>query len=604
MSFLEELKRRNIFRVAVAYLIVAWLLIQVGATLEPAMHLPDWVDSVLAFFLLLGFPVAMFFAWAYELTPQGLKRDVPVNTDESVHSSTGRQLDRVIIVVLVLAVGYFLLERYMTSPAVVETTGEETHQLDIDSQQVTGDTTLQSELPLKSIAVLPFVNMSSDPEQEYFSDGISEELINLLAKIPELRVISRSSAFSYKGKEIKLKEVARELNVGHILEGSVRKAGNRVRITAQLIDAHTDIHLWSETYDRTLDDIFAVQDEVAAAVVRHLHLALIGEPPRTKHINPQAYTLFLQARQIVFLSQDENLPRAEALLKQALVIDPDYVDALILLFDVTSDEALAAEAFEKADALDPDNAKIKAMMAVEYFNQAKNLEEKAHFLSDAARLLEGAAAIDPYEPLVLFNSARLADSLGKKELATRLGEYIAMRDPLYFWAQLNLASNYFVTGRIEEAVAQFEIALSLNSTKGAVQWKYGLAKLVAGEPEGALKAFQEEKGFIYRTHGLALAYHDLGREAESAAAIQTLLLTEVEVWPWGLARAYAWIGDADQAFFYLNVSVENGPITPGLELHPLFHKLHTDSRWLPFLRSVEQKFEQLAAIEFSVQVPR
>jgi TolB-like protein/Tfp pilus assembly protein PilF len=519
-----------------------------------------------------------------------LKKDKDVDRSQSIALQTGRKLDRAIMVVLAIALAYFAFDKFVLDP------DRDQSKIEIARQEGRTEAIVDS-FEDKSIAVLPFVNMSDDANNEYFSDGISEELLNLLSKIPEMRVISRSSAFSFKDKEISIPAIAAQLNVAYILEGSVRKVGNQVRITAQLIEAFSDTHLWSNTYDRTLDDIFAVQDEVAAEVVKHLQLVLIGETPSTKPINPQAYTLFLQARQIRVMHQDQDLPRAEILLKQALEIDPEYVDALILLSDVASEDALAADARAKAITLDPDNAKIKAVMAERLFDQSEKM-------AVAARLLEEAAAIDPYEPLVLFNSARLANYLGQTDLAIRLGEYIAVRDPLFFWSQLNLAEDYFVAGRVEEALAQFEIALSLNTTEGAVQWKYGLAKLVAGDPEGALETFLLEEEPIYRTQGLMLAYHDLGREAESEAALNKLLLTEVEVWPWGLARAYAWTGDADLAFFYLKAALENGRNMARLATHPLFQKLHTDSRWLPFLQFVEQTQEQLASIEFSVQVPK
>ena len=234
MSLFNELKRRNVFRVAAAYVVVAWLAI--------------------------GFIPSLIFAWAFEITPEGLKKDSDVDRSRSISPQTGKKLDRIIMVVLALALGFFAFDKFVLSETREASIAEEARQEGRSEALVEsyGD---------KSIAVLPFVNMSEDADNEYFSDGISEELLNLLAKIPELRVISRSSAFFFKGKDIKITDVARELNVVHILEGSVRKAGKQVRITAQLIDAHSDTHLWSETYDRELDDIFAIQDEIAGAVV-------------------------------------------------------------------------------------------------------------------------------------------------------------------------------------------------------------------------------------------------------------------------------------------------------------------------------------------------
>ena len=257
MSFLKELKRRNVLRVGAAYVVGSWLLIQVAETIFPLFGYGDTPARMVVIVLAIAFIPSLIFSWAFEITPEGLKRDADVDRDLSVIQTTGKKLDRIILVVLALALAYFAFDKFVLDPArdAVElaTATQEAHQEGRSEALVDsyGD---------KSIAVLPFVNMSSDPEQEYFSDGISEELLNLLAKIPELRVISRSSSFAFKGGKIDIPTVAKKLNVAHVLEGSVRKAGNQVRITAQLIDARTDTHLWSETYDRELANIFAVQD--------------------------------------------------------------------------------------------------------------------------------------------------------------------------------------------------------------------------------------------------------------------------------------------------------------------------------------------------------
>ena len=320
-QFFEELKRRNILRVAIAYLAVSWLLIQVADTIFPAYGLPDSALTILITILAIGFIPALILAWVFELTPEGVKRDQDVDRSSPASVAAGKNLDRLIIVVLVLALGYLAVDKFVLDPARdVELVEEATLQ---------GRTQALSEsYGEKSIAVLPFVNMSSDPEQEYFSDGISEEVLNLLSQIPQLRVISRSSSFSFRGKDIHIPTVAEQLNVAHVLEGSVRKAGNRIRITAQLIDARSDTHLWSETYDRTLDDIFAVQDEIAAEVVAALKLTLLGPSPHVERMKPEAYTLYLQTIHLLNQLREEHLPRAEALIRRALALDPDNIRLL------------------------------------------------------------------------------------------------------------------------------------------------------------------------------------------------------------------------------------------------------------------------------------
>jgi len=265
MRLVSELKRRNVLRVGAAYIVAAWLVIQVAETIFPLFGYGDTPTRLVVIVLSIGFIPSLVFSWVFEITPEGLRRDADVDRDHSITQVTGKKLDRIILLVLALALAYFAFDKFVLEPTRVAEIVAET------AQQARSDALVES-YGEKSIAVLPFVNMSADPEQEYFSDGISEELLNLLAQIPELRVISRSSAFSFKNKDIAIPEVAKQLNVAHVLEGSVRKAGNRIRITAQLIEARSDTHLWSQVYDRELDDIFAIQDEVATAISQALKL--------------------------------------------------------------------------------------------------------------------------------------------------------------------------------------------------------------------------------------------------------------------------------------------------------------------------------------------
>ncbi len=292
MSFLNELKRRNVLRVAIVYLAGSWLLIQVLETLFPIFGLAETSIRIVVIILAIGFIPAVAISWVFELTPEGIKRDEDVDRSAAASIAAGENFDRIVIVVLVLALGYFAVDKFVLDPA------RDVEQIQEAQKQARTEALVRS-YGDKSIAVIPFINMSPDPEQAYFADGISEELLNLLAKIRELRVISRSSGFSYKGKDIDITTVSKELNVAHVLEGSVRKSGNKIRITVQLIDARTDTHLWSETYDRTLDDVFVIQDEIAAEVVARLKIELLGSAPIAKKVNPQAFALYLKARRIL-----------------------------------------------------------------------------------------------------------------------------------------------------------------------------------------------------------------------------------------------------------------------------------------------------------------
>jgi TolB-like protein len=315
MSLFAELKRRNVFRVGVAYAVVAWLVLQVADVILNNIEAPPWVFKSILLAVAAGLPFVLVFSWVFEMTPEGLKREKNVDRGQSITSQTGQKLNRTIVVVLLLATGYFFWESRMSGAPEqpVEPVAE----------------------TRVSIAVLPFVNMSSDPEQEYFSDGISEEILNVLAQLPNLHVTSRSSTFQFKGGDIDIPSVAAQLGVDHVLEGSVRKSGGQVRITAQLIEANLDRHLWSETYDRQLTDVFAVQDEISMAIVEALKttLGIEMDAPRIaqRPVDSRAHNEYLLGVYQMEQRGAEPLEQAITHFEKALGFDPDYVPALARL---------------------------------------------------------------------------------------------------------------------------------------------------------------------------------------------------------------------------------------------------------------------------------
>ena len=324
MSFFKELKRRNVFRVGIAYTVATWLLIQVTDTVFPRIGLPDSAVTLVIALLAIGFIPALIFAWAFEMTPEGIKREKDVDRTQSITPTTGRKLDRVIIGVLTIAVAYLLLDKLVLQAPPPEPT---------DKSQSAVSEPESGEVSNQSIAVLPFVNMSADVENEYFSDGISEELLNVLVKVSTLHVASRTSAFAYKGKDLPISQIATELKVDNVLEGSVRKSGNRVRITAQLINAKTDRHIWSETYERELVDIFDIQEEISNNIVDALKVALnVDETAalaRAQHPtqNAEAYELYLQGRYAWRQRHEENILKSIDLFEQAIALDPTFARA-------------------------------------------------------------------------------------------------------------------------------------------------------------------------------------------------------------------------------------------------------------------------------------
>ncbi len=309
-----ELKRRSVVRVGIAYGIAAWLLIESTATIFPILKLPDWSVTLVTVLVLIGFPLALILAWAFELTPEGIKKEKDVDRSDSVTHLSGRKLDFAIIVVLAIAVVYFVAEKFIWPDELAP------------ESQVDASIAVPQEID-QSIAVLPFVNMSADPEQEYFSDGIAEEILNGLAQVPGLRVVARTSAFSFKGQNIDIRRIGETLNANHVLEGSVRKAGDRLRITAQLISVDDGYHLWSETYDRQMDDIFAIQEEIARAVVSALEVTL-GLTDETSLVrqgttNTEAYNWFLRGNYYMERQNPEAFDKAIESYAKTIELDPE-----------------------------------------------------------------------------------------------------------------------------------------------------------------------------------------------------------------------------------------------------------------------------------------
>ena len=600
----EELKRRNVLRVAIAYLAVSWLLIQIVETLFPIFGRSDALVRLVVILLIIGFPLILIFSWLYELTPDGLKLERDVDRSRSVVHHTGKKLDRAIIVVLTLSLGYFAFDKFVLDPA------RDAEREETVAKQARSDALVES-YGDKSIAVLPFVNMSDDADNEYFSDGISEELLNLLSKISQLRVISRSSAFSFKGKGIAIPALAEQLNVAHVLEGSVRKVGNRVRITAQLIDARSDTHLWSETYDRTLDDIFATQDEIAARVVAQLKLTLLGnETLSVRKTDPEAYALFLQARYLRLQDNPEAYVKALHLYQESLAIDPDYPPALeglaemyvyhglFGLLPVGEASRLARQTIDRAIAIDPDFAVGVAglgWIAILY----------DHDMAAAARHFERALMLDPTDLDIIDGVAYVAEAIGRLDTALAFREYAVARDPAGPVGHFDLGLIYLKLGRPDDAATNVRTALALHPEHFGAWAVLGLALLAKGETRAAVEAIEQETIEMYRLSGLAFAYHEMGQQDESDKFLAELIEKHAKEASSEVASVFAWRGDIDNAFKWLEKALENDETAlSNVASHYTFRNLHDDPRWQPFLAKLGQSNTQLAAIKFDVQLPK
>jgi TolB-like protein/class 3 adenylate cyclase/Flp pilus assembly protein TadD len=463
-------------------------------------------------------------------------------------------------------------------------------------------------IPEKSIAVLPFVNMSEDKANEFFSDGISEELLNVLAKVPQLQVAARTSSFSFKGKPVEIPEIARQLHVANVLEGSVRKSGDQVRITAQLIRAAEGYHLWSETYDRKLDDIFKIQDEIAGEVVRQLKVTLLGAAPTARQTDPKAYTLYLQAVQLGRQNTPEAFTQSDALYRQVLEIDPRYAPAWhglarnfinktnLGLLPQSEGYARGREADEKALAIDPNYA--PAHTALGFISMSNN-----DFVS-AAKHYEHALALDPSDLSVFANSATFLQNLGRLQEALALKEAVVRRDPVNVLWLYNLGVTQRNTGQFDTAIASLRSVLSLSPGRGQAHFQIGVAMLLKGDAPAALAEIEQEKSEAWRLIGLPMAYHALGRKPESDAALATVIAKFEKDFSVNIAYVYAFRGEADKAFEWLDKAVQyQDPGLSEIVTENLFDNIHSDPRWLPFLRKLGRAPEQLAKIQFKVTLP-
>ena len=602
MKIFEELKRRNVHRVAIAYVAAAWLLIQIVETLFPVFGLSDTAIRAIVIVLAIGFVPAVILSWVFEWTPEGLRRDSEVVA--ATPAARTRRFDAAIIAMLVLAVAYFAADKFVFDP--VRDSAREAQV----AAEARGDA-IRQKYGENSIAVLAFEDISEAGDLGYFADGIAEELLNLLARIPELRVAGRTSAFSFKDKPATIQEIGEALGVAYIVEGSVRAASNRIRITVQLVEAASDTHLFSQNYDRDFGDVFDIQDEVAEKIVDELHLTLLGGTPKAKQVNPQAYALYLQARSTFNDNKatDADLARTRSLLEQALEIEPDYGEALSLysesLWILGEENVPPAETYQRVRrmytrviAIDPNNAIALNWLAIIALTIDNDIET-------AARLTKRAHEVDPTNYELLRGSLATLPLYGRSDLAAKIGEHVIERDPLCIPCYASLAESYILLEDYASAKARLRDALALapDFTFGKVV--LGAVHLFAGEPERALEIFSEvhaDSGGLWPGHLEAL--HDLGRREEFDALLPEFIEFHEERFPLTMARLYAWIGDRDEAFRWLDN--HDREMTWGIRSYltqPWYRKLHDDPRWRALLEQYDMTEEKLAGLDLDIRLP-
>jgi serine/threonine-protein kinase len=574
-SFFSELKRRNVYKVAVAYAIVGWLLVQIATQVFPFLEIPNWVVRLVIALVAIGFPIALVIAWAFELTPEGIKRTEDVDLPAG-SSSKNRAWIYVALIGAALSVGLFFIGRYTASRT---------------SWMEQGHPAAMARSPQKSIAVLPLLNESGDPKDEYFSDGLSEELIAALAQIRELKVIGRSSSFRFKDRKEETKTIGEKLGAATLLEGTVRKQGERVRIVAELINAADGIALWTRTFDRELKDIFAVQAEIAAAVAESLKVTLLGSDKQSTSSttkSTEAHNAYLQGHFHFQRRNLEDFRKAVSYFDEAIRLDPDYAlayaersEAWSFIGDLTGQRATAwpkaKSDAEKAVAIAPELAEAHAALGwVRFFIDWKFAEG----LSELKRAKE----FSPANPTANDLLARVIVYLGQVDEAERHARHAVELDPLSLTAQGNLARVLFVAGKLDEADAVARKAAELQPAAAGNHRYQVLVAVERGDGETALREAELEPDEGYRRFELALAHYVRGDRAAADAALADLIANGRDRLAYQIAEVYAVRGEKDKAFEWLQISFDNhdtGTLT--LLIDPLLRGLRDDPRYKNFL---------------------
>jgi adenylate cyclase len=535
-AFLVELRRRHVLRVGIAYAIVAWIVVEVSSTTAPLLQLPGWAPALVLFLALVGFPISLVLAWALELTPAGVRRQSRL--DAGAGGALGATA--------VAAPADGLTTMPPAAPAAAAPAPP--HERN-------------------SIAVLPFMNMSADAENEYFSDGLSEELLNLLAQVPALRVAARTSAFAFKAKAASIGEIGEQLRVTHVLEGSVRKAGERVRITAQLIEAASGYHLWSQSYDRELRDIFHVQEEIARSIVDVLRVRLGIDRPlsASRPTSTEAHALYLKGRYFAARGTRHELEQAIESFERALELDPTYAPAhagIAYAYGFLADahipaaQVLPSILAAARRALELDDTLADAYMALGMAQSQWSWE-----WDEADRALRRAIELNPSHAMARFFYAGCWSARGESERALAEVREAHGLDPLS--PIISFFVEWFESwfGNADAAIAQHAITEAVAPGFAYIDSPVGDAYRAKGMFDQAIEAYQQaERGLGIPSAGLAIAYAEMGRSSEAeriVAELERRVETGEQVLPELLARAHLALGRTDRALDWLEFGVEH-----------------------------------------------
>jgi TolB-like protein/Tfp pilus assembly protein PilF len=587
-QFFGELKRRNVYKVAIAYGVVAWLLMQVASQIFPFFDIPNWVVRLVVLGLILGFPIALIIAWAFELTPEGIKRTETADALPAAARSKKRVWIYVVVICGAISAALFLLGRY-----TAQTTRPAFDDLRRGKQS---NEAAASALPKKSIAVLPFDNLSRDPDNAFFTEGVQDEILTRLAKVADLKVIARTSTQKFKSAPENLSEIAKQLGVLNILEGSVQKANDQVRVNVQLINAMTSTHLWAEIYDRKLTDIFAVESDIAKSIADTLQAKLTGSEKRMMSSQPTtdttAYELYHKGRSLWERRSGDNIPRAIAFYEQAIARDPNYAPAyaglanayaLLPIYTATAPRDAnpkAKEAAMKAFRLDPNLAEAHVALAkMLYFDELD--------LAGAIREYRRAIELQPnYATAHHWLGNDALASLGRFEEAIAEGRRAVELDPLSPIINADLGVTMYLARRYDEAIGQFKKALELDPTFFYSHYCLGLVLEQKGDLAGAIAEYEKAKQLSDDPYTLALWAAARTRAGDKNAAPQALaaldrINQEREVLAYHRIPLYLSMNNKDEAIRCLEQSFQerDGGYVGRIRVDPLLDPLRGDPRF-------------------------
>ena len=579
MGLFDELNRRNVVRIAIAYGAFAWLIVQLVETVLPFFGVADSAIRIIFILLAIGFLPALIVAWVYELTPDGVKREKDVDRSRSVTSHTGKKLDKLIILTLGIALAYFAVDKFVLDPAR-------------DARMI--DEAISGGIPDNSIAVLPFLNRSRNSDDEFFSDGVSEELLNLLAQASGLKVASRTSSFYFKGKDIELPQIAERLGVRYILEGSVRNAGDAVRITAQLIDSRSDSQIWSQTYDRTLQDIFALQDEIARRIVDQIRLKLgddeaIGEPEGLNQTaSVEAYQLYLRGLSLLRLRGVENLQRAAELFEEAISIDPGYARAyeklaaayMLVPFYSSAPKppwlGRATEAARKAIELDDRSAGTHAILGAIYQATGEDFAKIDAEFQTALHIDPNHVTARQWYGEFLMTVGRSTEFLKTAREAHRL-------DPLSPVINASLAWAYLYNNDLERAERFAKTSLELGMGGTWAEDVLGLVYIQTGQHDKALATFDREHPDFALNRLVIEAIVDPSKVPGAITAIEAVDYFRISYWPLELMML---LGETERALELSVESARNGTADIRAFWRPHFLAQAGDPRYAQIVESL------------------